>query len=168
MPWDMIEVEDGFSLPPFGLASFFKENKEEALQIMIQFFQNGGRFIEISELFSNSAGILYNAMKKCKLQREDLLIGFKIWPQSPQNNDDLRARFEQFLISNPYIEYIDILYPHAPINIEFRYDHYKVFEELKQRKLIRVIGLTNLGLNQLMTYIKNADILPVIYHVKFS
>lgn len=158
----MLQVDDDFNLPQIGLTSFYVDSTEDSTNRIVQFLQQGGRFLEIAELYSNHH-LITKAIRLCELQREDVFISVKIWPQH-SSPDDLLERMQRFLQESK-LQYIDILMVHAPIDISHRFEQWKSLEEMKKQRLARALALTNLSLNQIMTFIKNADILPVLYMV---
>lgn len=159
----MFQVDDDFNLPQIGLASFYVDSAEDTSNRIVSFLQQGGRFLEIAELYSNHH-IITKAIRQCDLQREDIFISVKIWPQS-QSPDEILERMQRF-VHDSKLQYIDILMVHAPIDVSNRFEQWKSLEEMKKQRLARALALTNLSLNQLMTFIKNADILPVLYMVR--
>lgn len=156
------QIDDDFNLPQVGLASFYLDSAEQTVGRLVDFLNNGGRFIELAELFSNHY-LIWKALQLTEMQREDLFISVKIWPQS-QTPEEILQRMMKFL-SESRLKYIDILLVHAPIDIDHRFEQWKSLEVLKRQNLARALGLINLPLNQIMTFIKDADILPVVYVV---
>lgn len=160
-----IEVEEGFFVPQVGLGAFQLDDLERTTERLVEYFSSGGRLVEMAELFTNYDTLL-DAMDKLHLQREDIFISLKIWPQG-QSPEALLGRIETFFERNN-IEYVDILMVHAPIDIENRFEQWRSLEIVKKRNWTRSLGLTNMSLNQLMTVIKNAEILPTIFQIELS
>jgi diketogulonate reductase-like aldo/keto reductase len=160
-----IEVDEGFYIPQIGLAAFQLDSVEKNLEKLLNYFSAGGRFVEMAELFTNY-NLLNVALEKLSMQREEIYISLKIWPQN-QTPEALLGRIEAFFEKNQ-IAYVDILMVHAPIDISHRFEQWRALEIVKKRKWARALGLTNLSLNQLMTVIKDAEILPTVFQIEVS
>lgn len=152
-------------MPQVGLGAFQLDDLERTTERLVEYFSSGGRLVEMAELFTNYDTLL-DAMDKVHLQREDIFISLKIWPQG-QSPEALLGRIETFFERNN-IDYVDILMVHAPIDIENRFEQWRSLEIVKKRNWTRSLGLTNMSLNQLMTVIKNAEILPTIFQIELS
>lgn len=157
-----VEIDDGFLLPQIGLAAFQLDSGDKTVQRFVDYLQAGGRMIEIAELFTNY-NFLPKALEKCHLKREDIFISLKLWPQG-QTPEALLGRIETFFSRNR-LDYVDILMVHAPIDIDNRFEQWRSLEIVKKRQWARALGVTNLSLNQLMTVVKNAEILPTVFQV---
>lgn len=64
--------------------------------------------------------------------------------------------------------YIDILLTHAPIDIANRFEQWQALEACKRKGVVRALGLSNMSLNQLLTVIKDATILPSFFFTEIS
>lgn len=164
-PVSKIEVDDGFFIPQVGLGAFQMDGLQKNIDHLANYFMAGGRLIEMAELFTNYDA-LQPALDKAHLQREDIFISLKIWPQA-LSPEALLGRVESFFGRNN-ISYVDILMVHAPIDIEHRFEQWRSLEIIKKRNWARALGITNMSLNQLMTVIKNAEILPTIFQLEMS
>lgn len=164
-PVSKIEIDEGFFIPQVGLGAFQMDGTQKNIDHLVEYFTRGGRLIEIAELFTNFDA-LQPALDKAHLQREDIYISLKIWPQS-LTPEALLGKIEAFFENNG-ISYVDILMVHAPIDIEHRFEQWRSLEIIKKRNWTRALGLTNMSLNQLMTVIKNAEILPTIFQLEMS
>ncbi len=161
----LVSIDENFSLPNIGLGAFTYDNHEITTNIFIHYLKYYGKVIEISELFTNFH-CLNQALQTLQLSRHDIFIIFKVWPQD-QNPDELFQRLQLFLQLSQW-EYFDIVFIHAPINLTYRYEQWKALENLKKLDLVKAIGTTNMSLNQLMTVMKNADLLPTVFSVEIS
>jgi diketogulonate reductase-like aldo/keto reductase len=160
-----VEIDEGFYLPQIGLAAFQLDSGDKTVQRFVEYLLAGGRMIEIAELFTNYH-FLPKALEKCHLKREDVFISLKIWPQG-QTPEALLGRIEGFFSRNR-LDYVDILMVHAPIDIDNRFEQWRSLEIVKKRQWARALGVTNLSLNQLMTVVKNAEILPTVFQMEVS
>jgi diketogulonate reductase-like aldo/keto reductase len=165
LPVSKIEIDDGFFIPQVGLGAFQLDGKQKNIDHWVNYFMTGGRFIEIADLFTN-CDALQPALDRVHLQREDIFISLKIWPQS-LTPEALLGRIECFFERNG-LSYVDILMVHAPIDIEHRFEQWRSLEIVKKRNWARALGITNMSLNQLMTVVKNAEILPTIFQLEMS
>jgi diketogulonate reductase-like aldo/keto reductase len=86
-----------------------------------------------------------------------------VWPKD-LNPDQLLEKLLQFINTSCW-EYIDILLVHAPIDVANRFEQWKALETLKKQNLVKIIGNSNLSINELMTVMKNSEILPSIHSV---
>lgn len=152
-------------LPRIGLGAFSLDSVDLSVQRLSEFFIHGGKLIEISELFSNYQYV-GPALANAQLTRKDIFILLRVWPQQ-QTPGALQERIVKFLhVSN--FEYIDILMAHAPIDINNRFEQWTALENIKKAGLAKTLGLANLSLNQIMTVIKNANILPAFCATEVS
>jgi diketogulonate reductase-like aldo/keto reductase len=161
----MISVDENFSIPKIGLSSFTYDNHQITTNVFVNYLKFYGKVIEISELFTNYH-CLNQALKQLQLTRQDVYIIFKVWPQD-QTPEELLQRLEHFLQVSKW-EYFDVLLIHAPINLQYRYEQWKSLESIKERGFAKTIGTTNMSLNQLMTVMKNADLLPTVYQIEIN
>lgn len=161
----VISIDENFSLPSIGLGAFTYDNHEITTNIFIHYLKYYGKVIEISELFTNYH-CLNQALQTLQLNRQDIFIIFKVWPQE-QTPEELFQRLQNFLAISQW-EYFDLVFIHAPINLTYRYEQWKALENLKRLDRVKAIGTTNMSLNQLMTVMKNADIMPTVFSVEVS
>lgn len=162
---NLLQIEDDFFSPNVGLAAFTYDNQQLTTEIFTNYLKRGGKVIEIAELFTNYQ-CLNAAMKKLSISRDQVTLIFKVWPQD-QNPEELQSRIESFLYHSQW-QYFDLILIHAPICLQYRYEQWKALENMKKSKLAKSIGVTNMSLNQLMTVMKNCDILPSVFQVSFS
>lgn len=157
------ESDQSYQVPIIGLGSFVTGDKPETMRDeLLKFFQFGGRLIEISELFSNYH-LLNQILQECQLSRQDIYIVYKVWPKDV-SPEQLLEKIHQFINASCW-EYIDILLVHAPIDVANRFEQWKALETLKKQNLVKIIGNSNLSINELMTVMKNSEILPSIHSV---
>ncbi|RYH08483.1 hypothetical protein EON65_40840 [archaeon] len=150
------------TMPRIGLGAFVNDQAEQTVTRLIEFFNQGGRLIEISELFANYH-LVWKALTHCTINREEIYIIVKIWPQS-QTPSALEERIVEF-VKNSKFMYIDILLAHAPIDMDNRFEQWTALENIKKKGLAKTLALANMSLNQLMTVIKNAILLPAFFQV---
>jgi 2,5-diketo-D-gluconate reductase A len=150
------------TMPKIGLGSFINDQAEQTVQRLVEFLNKGGRLIEIAELFANHH-LLWDALSQCQINREDIYIIVKIWPQN-QTPAALEQRIERFMQNSKFM-YIDILLVHAPIDINNRFEQWNTLENMRKKGIAKTLGLANMSLNQVMTVIKNATLLPAFFQV---
>lgn len=134
---------DGTKYPAVGFGTFpFKG--ETCLKAVENAFESGYRIIDTATYYENFDPIA-ESLKKCG--RNNFYIISKVWPNSHTRQllkEDLRFTLEKLQIG--YLDAYFLHWPNSKVSIE---ETLSTLEELKDNKLIRHIGLSNVNVNHL-------------------
>lgn len=110
-----------------------------------------------------SEGVLGKVLKtlitKDVVKREDLFISDKVDAWQMQENNGEMSKYVQDALNKMYLDYLDLVLVHWPIP-EYLYATLHSLNDLKEKGLIRNIGVCNVRLGHLKRIQSNVGILP--------
>jgi len=164
---DRITLNNGTTMPWFGLGVFKVEEGPELVQAVKTAIKHGYRSIDTAAIYGNEEGVgqgIREGLKEAGISREDLFVTSKVW------NDDLGydetiAAYEASL-EKLGLDYLDLYLIHWPV--EGRYNAaWKALETLYEQGRVKAIGVSNFHIHHLEDLLKEAAVKPAINQVEY-
>lgn len=164
---DRITLNNGTTMPWFGLGVFKVEEGPELVQAVKTAIKHGYRSIDTAAIYGNEEGVgqgIREGLKEAGISREDLFVTSKVW------NDDLGydetiAAYEASL-EKLGLDYLDLYLIHWPV--EGRYNAaWKALETFYEQGRVKAIGVSNFHIHHLEDLLKDAAVKPAINQVEY-
>lgn len=145
-----VAINDTANLPVVGLGTYLIPN-EQAAGIVRQAIGVGYRHIDTASGYQNEAGVgegVRAALADNGLSRDDIFVTTKAWPgnaawgQSPLTYDGIVEAAHKSL-EKLGTDYIDLYLIHAPFGNEERLNQWRAMVDLKDKGVVRAIGVSN-------------------------
>ncbi|MCD8011506.1 MAG: aldo/keto reductase [Lachnospiraceae bacterium] len=141
---EMFTLRDGNQIPCMGFGCY-NAFGEEIRQAVMAAVEAGYRYIDSAEKYGNEEDV-GKAIAHCSAPREELRVLSKVWPTSYDDPEGALTRSMKAL----QVEYLDYYLIHWPGTDEAR--RLKAYEKLlslRERGLIRTVGVSNFQIDQL-------------------
>ena len=175
-------LNDGNTLPAIGFGTYKAKN---ALPAMLEAFKTGYRLFDTAWIYENEDDV-GRAWQESGLKRQDVFLATKVWPN--YFSADLAKKSIDRSLASLGTDYLDVVYLHW-WGSKYR-EAWKVLEQYKEEGVIRSIAVSNFTRDQieglsvkanikpaldqveihplwpetdLLSYLKDQDILPVAY-----
>jgi len=159
----MIKYYNGYQIPKLGLGTFRMNDESETYNAVLAAIKIGYRHFDTAQMYQNEE-IIGKALKDSGLRREEFFITTKL------QDHHLPAESKKLILESMRklnVDYIDQLLIHWPyFDDEVNLQTWRVFEELYDEGLVKVIGVSNFTRYQLELLIKNAKIKPMVNQVE--
>lgn len=154
-------MKDGNSIPQIGLGTYRLKGKEcqNAAEIALEY---GYNHIDTAEMYENESEV-GKAIKK--VDREDLFITSKVWPNNLRYEDVLNA-CESSLnrLGTSYLDLYLIHWPNEAIPLKETLDAMK---ELHDEGKVKSIGVSNFTIQQVKEAMEVSDIPIAVNQIEF-
>lgn len=162
-----IPLWDGNDIPKIGLGAFRRDSDEEVRAVVDSFltltFDLPVKHVEISELFGNGHVVL-DALLAKGLTRGELYLTFKVWPKARLGQDIITSCVDCLALTNQ--TYFDLILIHAPIDLKNKFQQWTALEFLKDRGLVKSIGVCKYSETQLVELMKNCQSQPAVCQIE--
>ena len=150
-----VVTHSGLRMPRIGVGTATGQRKEQP--VLENLFQCGVRLFDTGEAYFNEMAVK-RAIAKSGAPREEFVVVTKVWPFKHFNGKDrgpsmplrsaaeVTAAFERHL-ARLELDYVDVLLLHWPT--AFLVDHWNALRLLRQRGLVRHLGLSNVNVTHL-------------------
>ncbi|KAK7691553.1 hypothetical protein QCA50_004952 [Cerrena zonata] len=163
MPWDIIKLNDGTSIPSIAFGTWTLGTGQQSTDHVDQAISVGFNHIDTAQAYRNEyeAGI---AIKESGLARKDLYITTKF---SGRDGLDIPTSINNSL-KNLGVEYVDLYLIHHPrLAIPDIPTAWAQMEKLKTDGLAKSIGVSNFEIEDLKILLASAKIKPVANQIFF-
>lgn len=153
-----VTLNDGVIMPLFGLGVYLVTPGPEAESTIIEAFNQGYRLIDTAQIYGNEADV-GRAFKKSGLLRSEVFIVSKVFTDA-HGYEPAKASVLSSL-KKLDMDYVDLFLIHSPEggkNIET----YKALVELKEKGLIRSVGVSNFEVQHLEPLLKSGLATPSV------
>ena len=158
-----LALHDGRSIPQLGYGVFKVEN-EVAADVTAQALEAGYRHLDTAKVYGNEEGV-GRAIRAAGIPREELFVTTKLWNDA-QRFDDAIAACEASL-ERLGLEYIDLYLVHWAVPAQGTYvEAWRALIDLKQRGLVRSIGVSNYPVQQLTEAIEATGVAPAVHQIE--
>lgn len=157
MPWDLVKLNDGHSIPGIGFGTWKLGNGQGSIDQVDQALSVGFSHIDTAQIYANEeeAGI---AIRESGLARSDIFVTTKY---SGVGGLDIETSVQDSL-KKLGISYIDLYLIHHPgIAVPDIPTAWKKMEALKDQGLAKSIGVSNFEVIHLEILLASAKIKPV-------
>ncbi|KAJ7585668.1 Aldo/keto reductase [Mycena floridula] len=161
MPWETMTLNDGCKMPTIAFGTWKMRKDSGTVQRINQAVSVGFRHVDTAQAYRNEkeAG---TAIRQSGIARENLFITAKY---SGLDGLDMKTSIKNSL-ENLEVTYLDLYLIHYPRLA--RPDIATVWEEmeeLKERGLVRSIGVANFGVDHLTSLLATAKVKPAVNQI---
>ncbi|WP_435079407.1 aldo/keto reductase [Clavibacter michiganensis] len=158
-----LELSDGNRIPAIGLGTYGL-NDDAGAELVSGAIGAGYRLLDTALNYGNEAAV-GEGMRRSGVPREELFLTTKL-PGRHHGYDETLASFEESRASLG-VDYVDLYLIHWPNPSVDRYvDSWRAFVELKERGLVRSIGVSNFTPAHLTRLHGETGVLPVVNQVE--
>ncbi|AJW79333.1 aldo/keto reductase [Clavibacter michiganensis] len=158
-----LELSDGNRIPAIGLGTYGLDDDPGA-ELVSGAIGAGYRLLDTALNYGNEAAV-GEGMRRSGVPREELFLTTKL-PGRHHGYDETLASFEESRASLG-VDYVDLYLIHWPNPSVDRYvDSWRAFIELKERGLVRSIGVSNFTPAHLTRLQEETGVLPVVNQVE--
>ncbi|MBF4632108.1 aldo/keto reductase [Clavibacter michiganensis subsp. phaseoli] len=158
-----LELSDGNRIPAIGLGTYGL-NDDAGAELVSGAIGAGYRLLDTALNYGNEAAV-GDGMRRSGVPREELFLTTKL-PGRHHGYDETIASFEESRASLG-VDYVDLYLIHWPNPSVDRYvDSWRAFIELKERGLVRSIGVSNFTPAHLTRLQDETGVLPVVNQVE--
>ena len=161
-----IVLNNGVKIPSlgFGTAAIgeWQQDDDAVVSVIQSAIESGYRYIDGSAVSGNEISI-GRAIKKSKINRDELFVVTKVWNGDQGYDATLRA-FEQSRL-NLGLDVIDLYLIHWPIEDKLT-ETWKAMEMLYEQKRVRAIGVSNFRINDLEQLLAISTVTPVCNQIE--
>ncbi|MBF4622083.1 aldo/keto reductase [Clavibacter sp. VKM Ac-2542] len=158
-----LELSDGNRIPAIGLGTYGL-NDDAGAELVSGAIGAGYRLLDTALNYGNEAAV-GEGMRRSGVPREELFVTTKL-PGRHHGYDETLASFEESRASLG-VDYVDLYLIHWPNPSVDRYvDSWRAFVELKERGLVRSIGVSNFTPAHLTRLHGETGVLPVVNQVE--
>ncbi|PCH38897.1 Aldo/keto reductase [Wolfiporia cocos MD-104 SS10] len=163
MPWDLIPLNNGTSIPSIAFGTWTLGGGQQSIDNVDQAISVGFNHIDTAQSYRNEkeAGI---AIHESGLAREDVFITTKY---SGLNGLDVETSIQNSL-ENLGVQYVDLYLIHSPrLAVPDIPTIWAKMEKVQTAGLAKSIGVSNFNVPQLETLLGSAKIKPVANQILF-
>ncbi|KAI9064721.1 Aldo/keto reductase [Trametes sanguinea] len=163
MPWDVIKLNDGTSIPSIAFGTWTLGGGAQATDYVEQAISVGFSHVDTAQAYQNEeeAG---KAIRESGLAREDIYITTKF---SGRDGLDIETSIRNSL-KFLGVDYVDLYLIHHPRLAQPDIPTaWAQMEKLKKEGLVKSIGVSNFGVSELQTLLASANIKPAANQILF-
>ena len=162
-PVTSVPLNDGRSIPQLGYG-VFKVDAEVTADVTGQALRAGYRHIDTAKIYGNEEGV-GAALRDAGLDRDDVFVTTKLWDDAHAHDDAVAAC--EASLERLGLEQIDLYLIHWAAPSQGRYlEAWKTLVELRDRGLVRSIGVSNFPLPQLEEIIEATGEVPAVHQIE--
>ena len=157
-----IPLNDLYYIPTFGLGVWKIPNGEDTINAVTWALNSGYRHIDTAARYGNeeSVGVAINASE---IPRKEIYVTTKLYDDSHGYNETLEAFYKS--LKRLGLDYIDLYLIHSPMNGKIL-STFEAMLELKRKKLVRSIGVSNFGIHHLAELQKFFNVVPAVNQIE--
>ena len=154
-------LNNGVKIPMLGYGVYQIPNAEECERCVLDALSVGYRLIDTAAAYQNEKAV-GNAIKKSKIQRDELFITTKLWIQDA-NYESTKKAFAKSM-EKLQLDYLDLYLIHQPFNDY--YGAWRAMEELYEEGKVRAIGVCNFMPDRLIDFVSHQKVMPAINQIE--
>jgi diketogulonate reductase-like aldo/keto reductase len=157
------ELNDGNSLPAIGFGTY-QLNGREGADAVLTAIEAGYRLLDTALNYENEPQV-GEAIRRSGLPREELLVTTKL-PGRFHGYEETLAGFEESR-ANLGVEYVDLFLIPWPLPRVGKYlDSWRAMIELRERGLVRSIGVSNFTREHLAVVMEETGVVPAVNQIE--
>ncbi|KAH7906725.1 NADP-dependent oxidoreductase domain-containing protein [Hygrophoropsis aurantiaca] len=161
MPWDLIKMNSGHSIPSIGFGTWTLGNGQSPIDQVEQALDNGYNHIDTAQAYRNE-GETGTALKESGLARSDVFVTTKY---SGTNGLDIPTSIDNSLNSLG-VSYVDLYLIHSPrLAVPDIPTAWAKMEKVKEDGKAKSIGVSNFDAKDLEILINSAKIKPAVNQI---
>lgn len=160
---DSVTLNDGTSIPRLGLGVWQIPDADVA-ELVTASIQLGYRHIDTAMIYSNERGV-GEGIRASGAPRESIHLTTKLWNSDQGTDETIRACETSLELLD--VDYIDLYLIHWPAPRLDRYvDAWRTLIELRERGLVRSIGVSNFHEPHLARIIEATGVTPSVNQIE--
>ncbi|GAA1325901.1 aldo/keto reductase [Brachybacterium rhamnosum] len=162
-PVPSVPLNDGRSIPQLGYG-VFKVDAEVTADVTGQALRAGYRHVDTARIYGNEDGV-GQALRDSGLDRDDVFVTTKLWDDAHAHDDAIAAA--EASLERLGIEQVDLYLIHWAAPSQGKYlEAWRTLIELRERGLVRSIGVSNFPLPQLEEIIEATGEVPAVHQIE--
>ena len=162
-PVTSVPLNDGRSIPQIGYG-VFKVDAAVTADVTGQALAAGYRHIDTAKIYGNEEGV-GQALRDSGVARDDVFVTTKLWDDAHAHDDAIAAC--EASLERLGLEQIDLYLIHWATPSQGQYvEAWKALIELRERGLVRSIGVSNFPLPQLEEIIEATGVVPAVHQIE--
>lgn len=161
-------LRNGVKMPVMGLGTWLLQG-QECVDAVVTAIRHGYRSIDTAEAYRNEVQVgkaLQIVMGEGTVTRAELFIATKLSDESNGGFEKVQALVARQL-QELQLTYIDLYMLHSPMsNEDLQQESWRALELLYQKKIIRALGVSNFGREELERLCKTATVQPMVVQNK--
>ncbi|AHI52558.1 aldo/keto reductase family protein [Spiroplasma culicicola] len=141
---------------------------EKTTSAILKALEVGYRNFDLAQIYGNQKliGEAFNQWFKTN-KREEIFIQSKVWTKDIDKNDTVNAVNK--ILEEVNIDYLDSILLHRPsLNLENDLQAWKELIKLKEKGIVKQIGVSNYEKDQIIYLWKSTGVKPEINQIEFS
>lgn len=160
-----LRFHDGNSIPQLGFG-IWQVPADETAAAVCSALEQGYRMIDGAYIYMNEAG-LGEGLRRSGVARDDVFITTKVW-NDEQGRDKARASVERSLEAIG-VDQLDLVLIHWPVPRQDLYvETWEAFIEMRDKGLMRSIGVSNFNPDHLERIIAETGEVPVLNQIELN
>ncbi|CAH2785962.1 MAG: Methylglyoxal reductase, dihydroxyacetone producing @ 2,5-didehydrogluconate reductase (2-dehydro-D-gluconate-forming) (EC [uncultured Paraburkholderia sp.] len=158
-----LKLNDGNSIPQVGLG-VWQAKPDETVIAVREALQAGYRHVDTAAIYGNEEGV-GQGLRESGVPREEVFVTTKIWNDA-QGKDSTRKALHESL-QRLKLSSVDLLLIHWPTPQRDRFvDTWKTMIALRDKGLVRSIGVSNFTAAHLQRLVNETGVTPVINQIE--
>lgn len=158
---EFVTLNNGVKMPQEGFGVFQVPDPAQCEQAVLDAIASGYRLIDTAAAYMNEKAV-GEAIKKCGVPREELLITTKLWVQDASYEGAKKAI--QTSLDNLGLDYLDLYLIHQPMGDYI--GAYRAMEEAYKEGKLKAIGVCNFYPARLADLCETVDVMPAVNQVE--
>ena len=150
-------LNNGVEMPILGFGVFQVSDLKICEKAVADAISVGYRLFDTASVYENEEAV-GNAIKKCKIPREEFFITSKVY--MPEMGYENTKKAFQNTLSKLQTDYLDLYLIHMPFGDY--YGSWRAMEELYNEGKIKAIGVSNFTSDRIVDFCYNVKIIPAI------
>ena len=159
-----IKLNDGMTMPLFGLGVWRLESGKETRDAVSYALELGYIHIDTASMYNNEEDVGV-AIQESSLPREKLFITTKV--NSSELGYDSTLEACERSLKKLKLTYIDLFLIHKPVE-GYRQNTWKALEKLKHESICRSIGVSNFSPKHLNEIFKICEFIPAVNQIEMN
>ncbi|MCA0969749.1 aldo/keto reductase [Halobacillus litoralis] len=159
---DSFTLQNGTNMPKVGLGVYKMNDDQEVINAVLSALDLGYRHIDTASFYENEKGV-GDALKRSKVEREDIFVTTKVWNDEQGYEETLDA-FERSM-EKLQLDYLDLYLIHWPVPGKYT-ETWKALEKLYRDGRVKAIGVCNFMEHHLDELMNTAEIKPMVNQVE--
>lgn len=165
MPETTAQLNDGRTMPLFGLGVMFIDNADLPAAIA-EAASLGYRLYDTAAIYGNEAGT-GRGIRECGVPREELFVTTKLWNLRQGYDEALKAFDESQAALG--LDYVDLYLIHWPVPTRDLYvESWKALIRLREEGRVRSIGVSNFMPEHLERLLRETGVAPAVNQIQYN
>jgi diketogulonate reductase-like aldo/keto reductase len=156
------KLNTGRQIPAIGFGTW-QLRPDEAKQAVLDALKTGYRLIDTAKIYRNEASV-GQAIKQSHIERQDIFVTTKLWPQDFGYDSGLAAFNES--LKKLDTQYLDLYLLHWPDSPR-RKDAWRALGEIYKQGKAKSVGVSNYMVEHLQELLAESDLVPAVNQIEF-